>query len=78
MQKFRAKYELPFTLLSDLDHAVATLYGAWGEKIRDGKTYMGINRSHFLIDETGRLLDVQIRVTPSESVQRALDACCPA
>ena len=74
--KFRVKYDISFPLLSDLGHAVADRYGAWGEKKMYGKTYMGINRSHFLVDEQGKLLDVQIRVTPKDSVQRAIDACC--
>ena len=52
------------------------MYGAWGEKKSYGKTYMGINRSHFLIDEDGKIVDAQIRVSPRESVERALAACC--
>ncbi len=53
---FRAKFGLPFTLLSDEDHAVAEAYGAWGEKRNYGKTYMGIIRSSFLVGpgRTGR------------------------
>ena len=42
---FRAKFDLPFTLLSDPDHAIAEAYGAWGEKKNYGRTYMGIIRS---------------------------------
>ncbi len=52
---FRAKYGLPFTLLSDVDHAVAEAFGAWGEKSNYGKTYMGILRSTFLVDPEGRV-----------------------
>ena len=52
---FRAKYGLPFTLLSDEDHAVAEAYGAWREKTNYGKTYMGIGRSSFLVDPDGRI-----------------------
>ena len=51
--KFIAKYELPFSLLSDMDHSVAEAYGAWGEKSMYGKKYMGILRSTFVINEKG-------------------------
>ena len=71
-QKFKTKYDLPFTLLVDEDHAVAEAYGAWGEKSMYGKTYMGIIRSHFVIDEQGRLADVQVKVSPTDSVEKAL------
>ncbi len=74
LQKFRAKNDLPFTLLSDPDHAVAERYGVWGEKKMYGKTYMGIIRSHFIIDEEGRIADAQIKVSPKQSVERALAA----
>lgn len=74
LQKFRAKNELPFTLLSDPDHAVAERYGVWGEKKMYGKTYMGIIRSHFVIDEEGRIVDAQIKVSPKKSVELALAA----
>ena len=53
--KFRAKYSLPFDLLSDTDHAVAKKYGAWGEKTLYGKKSMGTIRSTFVIDEEGRI-----------------------
>ena len=48
-KRFREKFDLPFTLLSDLDHDVATRYGAWREKENYGRKYMGIGRSTFLI-----------------------------
>jgi len=73
-QKFKTKYDLPFTLLVDADHAVAERYGVWGEKSMYGKTYMGIIRSHFVIDEEGRLIEVQVKVSPTDSVERALGA----
>src|SRR5436305_5914711 len=53
--KFRAKYELPFTLLADTDHAVADRYGVWGEKSFAGRKYMGVNRSTFVIDAYGNV-----------------------
>lgn len=73
-QKFKTKHNLPFTLLVDEDHSVAEAYGVWGEKSMYGKKYMGITRSHFVIDEEGRLVDVQIKVSPTDSVQKALQA----
>jgi len=54
-RRFREKFGLRFTLLSDLDHAVAELYGAWQEKTNYGRTYMGIVRSTYLIDPEGRI-----------------------
>jgi peroxiredoxin Q/BCP len=73
-QKFKAKFELPFTLLVDEDHAIAERYGVWGEKSNYGKTYMGILRSHFVIDEGGRIVDAHVKVSPTDSVELALKA----
>jgi peroxiredoxin Q/BCP len=70
--RFKTKFNLPFTLLADEDHAVAEAYGVWGEKSMMGKTYMGIIRSHFVADETGQLLDVQYNIKPEASVSGAL------
>lgn len=52
---FINKYDLPFSLLADEDHAVAEAYGAWGEKSMYGKKYMGILRKTFVIDEQGKI-----------------------
>lgn len=71
-QKFKTKHDLPFTLLVDEDHAIAELYGVWGEKSMHGKSYMGVIRSHFVIDAQGRLEDVQVKVSPKKSVELAL------
>jgi peroxiredoxin Q/BCP len=73
-QQFKTKYDLPFTLLVDEDHAIAEAYGAWGERSNYGKTYMGIIRSHFVIDEQGKIADAQVKVSPTDSVERALAA----
>jgi peroxiredoxin Q/BCP len=54
-ERFKTKYGLPFTLLSDEDHAVAERYGAWGEKRNYGRTYMGIIRSSWLVGPDGRV-----------------------
>jgi thioredoxin-dependent peroxiredoxin len=53
--RFRAKYGLPFTLLSDEDHAVADRYGAWQLKKAYGREWQGIQRSSFLVDPEGRI-----------------------
>jgi peroxiredoxin Q/BCP len=73
-QKFKTKHDLPFLLLVDEQHSVAEAYGVWGEKKMYGKSYMGIIRSHFVIDEAGRMLDAQVKVSPANSVSRALKA----
>ncbi len=72
--KFKTKYDLPFHLLVDPDHTIAELYGVWGEKKMYGRTYYGIKRSHFVIDEEGRLIDVRYNVRPAKSVEYALKA----
>jgi peroxiredoxin Q/BCP len=73
-RKFKTKYNLPFLLLVDTDHRVAEAYGAWGQKNNFGVTHMGILRSHFVVNEQGLLDDVQVQVSPQESVGRALKA----
>jgi len=70
--KFRKDHSLPFILLSDPDHAVAEAYGVWGEKTMYGRTYMGIIRSHFAIDEDGRIADFKVKVKPDTTADLAL------
>ncbi len=70
--KFRQKHNLPFILLSDPDHQVAEAYGAWGEKKSFGKTYDGIIRSHFGVDEEGRLIESKLKVKPEKTADLAL------
>lgn len=72
LRKFRARHDLPFILLSDSDHQVAEAYGVWGEKRMYGKSSFGILRSHFVLDEAGVVLDAQVRISPAESVQKAV------
>lgn len=64
--KFIKKYQLPFTLLSDEDHKVSEMYGAWGLKQNYGKTYEGILRTTFLIDPSGEIMKVFEKVRPAE------------
>lgn len=72
-QKFKTKYDLPFTLLVDEDHTIAEQYGVWGEKSMYGRKYMGILRSHFVIDAEGKVADVRLKVRPADSVRLALE-----
>ena len=70
-KKFDDKYTLGFPLLSDTEHATATAYGVWGEKTNYGKTYMGIIRSSFLIDEAGKIAAAWYKVKPEDTVPKA-------
>jgi peroxiredoxin Q/BCP len=72
--KFKQKYGLPFTLLADPEHEVAEQYGVWGERKYMGKTYMGVERSTFLIDEDGRIAKVMRRVKPDTHAADVLEA----
>ena len=71
--KFRVKFTLPFHLLSDPEHTVAEAYGAWGEKKMFGKTYMGILRSTFVIDEEAVLLKVFRKVKVAQHAEDVLE-----
>ncbi len=73
-QKFVAKYDLPFTLLADKDHTIADAYGVYGQKKFMGRTYMGVIRTTFLIDEKGKIKKVFEKVKPAEHAQEVLDA----
>ena len=70
--KFDTKYGLGFPLLSDPDHAVAEAYGVWGEKKNYGKTYMGIVRSAFLVDEKGKIAEAWYKVSPADTTSNLL------
>jgi peroxiredoxin Q/BCP len=75
--KFRRKYRLPFPLLADEDHAVASAYGVWGEKSLFGYRFQGIRRTTFIISPTGLIARVFPRVKPkghAAEVLAALDA----
>jgi peroxiredoxin Q/BCP len=71
---FDEKYTLGFPLLSDPDHAVADAWGAWGEKVNYGKTYVGIIRSSFLVDEDGKIERAWYKVKPADTVPKATAA----
>ena len=72
--KFKSKYDLPFTLLADTDHAVADEYGVWGEKSYMGKTYTGDKRSTFVIDADGNIKKVMHDVKPATHADDVLAA----
>jgi peroxiredoxin Q/BCP len=67
-KKFDDKHKLGFHLLSDQDHQVADAYGVWGEKKMYGKTFMGIIRSAFLIDENGNIANAWYKINPQKTV----------
>ena len=73
-KKFDDKYGLGFPLLADEDHAVAEAYGAWGEKKNYGRTYMGIIRSAFLIDEDGDVAEAWPKISPKDTPKKLLAA----
>jgi peroxiredoxin Q/BCP len=72
--KFKEKYGLPFTLLSDEDHEVAEAYGTWVEKSMYGKKYMGMERSTFVIDADGTVTKVMRKVKPADHADDVLAA----
>jgi peroxiredoxin Q/BCP len=72
--KFRAKYELPYRLLSDAGHAVAEAYAVWVDKTYLGRSYQGVERSSFIIGPEGKIEHVLERVKPMEHVDLLLEA----
>jgi peroxiredoxin Q/BCP len=70
--KFKEKYGLPFTLLADEGHEVADEYGVWGEKKYMGRTYMGVDRSTFVIGEDGNVKRVLPNVKPDSHADDVL------
>ncbi len=74
LKKFIDKYGLNFPLLSDPNHKTADAYGTWGEKSMYGKTYEGIIRSSFLLDEQGRVVQAWYKISPKNTVPFAKEA----
>ena len=72
--KFDDKHGLGFPLLSDQDNIIAKAFGAWGEKSMYGKKYEGIIRSSMLIDEDGKIVETWYKVSPKDTVPKALKA----
>lgn len=74
IEKFAEKYNLAFPLASDADHKVAEAYGVWVEKSMYGKTYMGMERSSFLVGADGKIVKIWRKVKPAEHAAQVLDA----
>ncbi|MBX9699004.1 MAG: thioredoxin-dependent thiol peroxidase [Acetobacteraceae bacterium] len=74
IEKFAKKYGLEFPLASDADHKVAAAYGVWVEKSMYGRTYMGMERSSFLIGADGRVAKVWRKVKPEAHAGAVLEA----
>jgi peroxiredoxin Q/BCP len=73
-EKFAAKFDLPFALLADPDHAVAEKYGVWVEKSMYGRKYMGIERTTFLIDGQGKIAEIWSKVKVPGHVSAVVEA----
>ena len=71
-QKFKTKYSLPYPLLLDEDHAIAELFGVWGEKKFMGKTFDGIHRTSFIISKSGEILKTYLKVKPKNHLQQVM------
>jgi thioredoxin-dependent peroxiredoxin len=74
LRKFADKYGLPFTLLADVDHAVADEYGTWVEKSMYGRKYWGMARATFVVDGDGRVARVFPKVSPKTHDDVVLEA----
>jgi thioredoxin-dependent peroxiredoxin len=72
-RRFREKYDLPFTLLADTEHQVAEQYGVWAEKSMFGVKYWGNERTTFVIDEDGRVVQVLPKVKPAAHADAVLE-----
>jgi thioredoxin-dependent peroxiredoxin len=72
--KWKQKEKLPYDLLSDPDHQVLEAWGVWGEKSMYGRKFMGVIRSHWVIDENGVIVDEQVKISPKDSVAKAVGA----
>ena len=72
--KWKQAHNLPYDLLSDPDHAVLEAWGAWGERSMYGRRFMGVIRSHWVLDENGVVIDAQVKISPQDSVKKALAA----
>jgi len=72
IKKFHGNQSLNFTLLADEDHAVADLYGTWGEKSMYGRTYMGVQRATFLIGADGKVAHVIPKASPKTHDEEVL------
>lgn len=72
--KFKQKFNLPFTLIADQDHAIAEAYGVWGEKTNYGRKYMGVLRTTYVVDPDGRVAQVFEKVKPENHAEEVAEA----
>ncbi|TAE38655.1 MAG: thioredoxin-dependent thiol peroxidase [Sphingobacteriales bacterium] len=73
-KKFETKFDLPFTLLADTDKSIVSSYGVWVQKSMYGKTYMGTQRTTFVIDEQGIIIAIIDKVDTKNASQQVLEA----
>ncbi len=73
-KKFETKYNLPFTLITDPEHKIIDAYGVWGEKQMYGRTYMGLHRTTFLIDEKGIVKKIFLKPKSKQHTEEILNA----
>jgi thioredoxin-dependent peroxiredoxin len=73
-KKFDTNHQLGFPLLADTEHTVAEAFGVWKEKSMYGRTYMGIERSAFLIDEKGKITKAWYKISPKDTPVKLLEA----
>ncbi len=73
-KKFEGKYELPFTLIADPKHVVINKFGIWGEKKLYGRTYMGLHRTTFVIDEKGIIRKIFLKPKSKQHAEEILAA----
>ena len=73
-KKFEAKYDLPFTLIADPSHDIIDKYAVWGEKQLYGRTYMGLHRTTFLIDEKGIVKKIFLKPKNKQHTEEILNA----
>ncbi|WP_462221806.1 thioredoxin-dependent thiol peroxidase [Ferruginibacter sp.] len=73
-KKFETKYNLPFTLITDPEHTIIDAYGVWGEKQMYGRTYMGLHRTTFLIDEKGIVKKIFLKPKSKQHTEEILNA----
>ncbi len=72
-KKFAEKYQLPFTLLADVDKKVVEKYGVWAEKSMYGRKYFGILRNSYLIDPQGKIIKIYEKVKPATHAEEVLE-----
>lgn len=73
-RKFKEKHQLPYTLIADVDHAIAEQYGVWQQKSMYGRKFWGVVRTTFVIDSTGRIARVFEKVDPEDHANEVAEA----